>query len=198
MKAPLIAVISVGIAAAAPAVAISAKEPSSGQAARYRLRATVSDPHRPIGPVTDQTNDKCRRSTTQATREAVPEAAQPRQPADRQARRPAQAAGRPHRRKLEHWSNRGLRPRDPHAAQADPDVRATCGRQRAGLTPAVRAIARADRGLRVARQPPRDRRRRRVPRQVPVHLSAPGRPWAAGAIPPRPPRPSRTSVRRCC
>ena len=50
MKAPLIAVISVGVAAAAPAVAISAKEPSSAQS-RGTAPSVVSDPHRPIGPV---------------------------------------------------------------------------------------------------------------------------------------------------
>ena len=50
MKAPLIAVISVGIAAAAPAVAISAKEPSSAQS-REPAKSAVTDPHRPIGPV---------------------------------------------------------------------------------------------------------------------------------------------------
>jgi Transglycosylase-like domain len=50
LKAPLIAVISVGIAAAAPAVAISAKEPSSAQS-RGPASGAVSDPHRPIGPV---------------------------------------------------------------------------------------------------------------------------------------------------
>ena len=50
MKAPLIAVISVGVAAAAPAVAISAKEPSSAQS-RGPAQSAVTDPHRPIGPV---------------------------------------------------------------------------------------------------------------------------------------------------
>ena len=50
MKAPLIAVISVGVAAAAPAVAISAKEPSSAQS-RGPARGAVTDPNQPIGPV---------------------------------------------------------------------------------------------------------------------------------------------------
>jgi hypothetical protein len=50
LKAPLIAVISVGVAAAAPAVAISAKEPSSAQSPEP-ARGAVTDPHRPIGPV---------------------------------------------------------------------------------------------------------------------------------------------------
>ena len=50
MKAPLIAVISVGVAAAAPAVAISAKEPSSAQS-RGPAQSAVTDPHRPVGPV---------------------------------------------------------------------------------------------------------------------------------------------------
>ena len=50
MKAPLIAVISVGIAAAAPAVAISAKEPSNAQSPNA-ARGVVTDPNQPIGPV---------------------------------------------------------------------------------------------------------------------------------------------------
>ena len=50
MKAPLIAVISVGIAAAAPAVAISAKEPSRAQG-QTKAQSSVTDPNRPIGPV---------------------------------------------------------------------------------------------------------------------------------------------------
>jgi hypothetical protein len=50
LKAPLIAVISVGIAAAAPAVAISAKEPSSAQS-RGPVQGVVSDQNQPIGPV---------------------------------------------------------------------------------------------------------------------------------------------------
>jgi hypothetical protein len=50
MKAPLIAVISVGIAAAAPAVAISAKEPSSAQG-RGPAPSAVTDPNQPIGQV---------------------------------------------------------------------------------------------------------------------------------------------------
>jgi hypothetical protein len=50
MKGPLIAVISVGIAAVAPAVAISAKEPSSAQG-RPPAQGAVTDPNQPIGAV---------------------------------------------------------------------------------------------------------------------------------------------------
>jgi Transglycosylase-like domain len=50
LKAPLIAVISVGIAAAAPAVAISAKEPSRA-VSQTTAQGPVTDPHQPIGPV---------------------------------------------------------------------------------------------------------------------------------------------------
>lgn len=50
MKAPLIAVISVGIAAAAPAVAISAKEPSRAES-HTTAQGPVTDTFRPIGPV---------------------------------------------------------------------------------------------------------------------------------------------------
>jgi transglycosylase-like protein len=57
LKAPLIAVISVGIAAAAPTVAISAKEPSSAQG-REPVQSAVSDPQQPIGaaPITQTAN----------------------------------------------------------------------------------------------------------------------------------------------
>jgi hypothetical protein len=49
LKAPLIAVISVGIAAAAPAVAISAKEPSRA-VQPVAAQGPVTDLHRPVGP----------------------------------------------------------------------------------------------------------------------------------------------------
>jgi Transglycosylase-like domain len=54
LKAPLIAVISVGIAAATPAVAISAKEPSSAES-RAPAPNAVTDSHQPFGatPITD-------------------------------------------------------------------------------------------------------------------------------------------------
>jgi hypothetical protein len=57
LKAPLIAVISVGVAAAAPAVAISAREPSSAQS-RGPAQSVVTDPHKPIGavPITQTAN----------------------------------------------------------------------------------------------------------------------------------------------
>jgi hypothetical protein len=48
LKAPLIAVISVGIAAAAPAVAISAKEPSSAEG-RQSAGGAVTDLAQPLG-----------------------------------------------------------------------------------------------------------------------------------------------------
>ncbi len=51
MKAPLIAVISVGIAAAVPAVAISAKPPNTGAATPPATQAPVTDLRQPIGPV---------------------------------------------------------------------------------------------------------------------------------------------------
>jgi Transglycosylase-like domain len=56
LKAPLLAVISVGIAAATPAVAISAGEPSKAQSQPTRQTSTstsgVGNPREPIGPVT--------------------------------------------------------------------------------------------------------------------------------------------------
>jgi Transglycosylase-like domain len=57
LKGPLIAVISVGIAAATPAVAISAKEPSSAKSPTPAPSA-VTDSHQPFGatPITDTAN----------------------------------------------------------------------------------------------------------------------------------------------
>jgi hypothetical protein len=58
LKAPLIAVISVGVAAAAPAVAISAKEPSS---ASGPVQGAVTDLNHPTGAVpTEQTANEIR------------------------------------------------------------------------------------------------------------------------------------------
>ena len=59
MKAPLIAVISVGIAAAAPAVAISADDAERRDRQANRLRPAAVGPTltSPIGPVTID-NDK--------------------------------------------------------------------------------------------------------------------------------------------
>jgi len=62
LKAPLIAVISVGVAAAAPAVAISANEPvralsqlrQDAQRQTNPGQASVGNPQTPIGPVTIQ------------------------------------------------------------------------------------------------------------------------------------------------
>lgn len=57
MKAPLIAVLSVGVAAATPAVAISAKEPSSAES-RGPAQGAVTDSHQPLGalPNTETAN----------------------------------------------------------------------------------------------------------------------------------------------
>ena len=57
--------------------------------------------------------------------------------------------------------------------------------------------ARCDRGLRVGRRPDRGQCRRLL-RQVPVRHRYLGRRRRFAAIPPRPPRPSRTTVPRCC
>jgi Transglycosylase-like domain len=62
LKGPLIAVISVGIAAAAPAVAISAKEPSSAQD-RGPVAGAVTDIEQPVGaaPITQTANEDQKR-----------------------------------------------------------------------------------------------------------------------------------------
>ena len=168
MKAPLIAVISVGIAAAAPAVAISANEPSSDQG-RERSRAGT-DPQQP-----DRAGDRSTKPTnarTYDTKRLVKRYLKLRNRANRLI---AKRDGRrkPQRRahaRSRRWSNRGL----GHAIRT---LRKRIRHVRRDLrAPARRADARraggprADRRLRVARQPARDRRRRRLPRQVPVHV----------------------------
>jgi transglycosylase-like protein len=62
LKGPLIAVISVGIAAAAPAVAISAKEPSRVQTQLRLAQGLVTDTSQPTGAVQiDQTANEDKR-----------------------------------------------------------------------------------------------------------------------------------------
>ena len=86
MKAPLIAVISVGIAAAVPAVASSAIAPNDGQAIEPAPAGPAGiDPRQPIGTVTIDTTTNTNRHPTPAARAPVPEAQEPREPADRAA-----------------------------------------------------------------------------------------------------------------
>ena len=135
MKAPLIAVISVGIAAAAPAVAISAKEPSSAQV-RGSVQSAVSDPQQPIGavPIT-QTANADEEKHAQLVKRFL-------QLRNRLNRLVAKRDG--HRKpklvretKKAQWSERKLR----HAIrQLRKRMHRVRGHLRAGLTPSVRAV----------------------------------------------------------
>ena len=166
MKAPLIAVISVGIAAAAPAVAISAMEPSSAQSPGT-ARGAVTDTHQPIGavPNTETANaDEQKKHQRLVKRYVRLRNRLNRLIAKREGRRQpklvrglsAKKAQWPDRKLLK--ATRQLRKRIRR--RAEPHPRHRLGARRAG----------PDRRLRVTRQSPRDRRRRSVPRQVPVHL----------------------------
>jgi hypothetical protein len=140
LKAPLIAVISVGIAAAPPAVAISADTPSAGQSGRQALVAAVSaktDPHQPIGRV----------SSTPPTREQVRHKKLVRRFLMLRNRANRLIARRDHRKPTivesavqAQWSNRGLHRAVRFLRRKIRQLRATLADQRAGLTPAVRAI----------------------------------------------------------
>lgn len=140
MKAPLIAVVSVGIAAAPPAVAISADTPNAGQPGRQELVAAVSaktDPHQPIGQV----------SLTPPTREQVRHKKLVRRFLTLRNRANRLIAKRDHRkpRLVEtavqtQWSNRGLHRAVKFLRRKIRRLKAELADQRAGLTPAVRAI----------------------------------------------------------
>ena len=135
MKAPLIAVISVGIAAAAPAVAISAKTPTNGSGTvpvgTVIQRADRPGNHRETDEHGNTTpNDSCKRYLRL------------RNGANRLiAKRDDQRKPRlVHTTKLRHWSNRGLGRAVRTLRKRIRNVRADLRARRAGLTPAVRAI----------------------------------------------------------
>jgi hypothetical protein len=135
MKAPLIAVISVGIAAAAPAVAASAVNEETRTAAA-RSVSVNTDLRQPVGPANVNTTDKgighkrlVRRFLTLRNRAN-------RLIARRDHRKPrivdtARQVG---------WSNRGLARAIRVLRKRTSRVRAALRDRRAGLTPAVRAI----------------------------------------------------------
>jgi hypothetical protein len=146
MKAPLIAVISVGIAAAAPAVAVSAYD-TAGAAVDERRVASVpaneqhpritADLKRPVGrvavtPTTPQTTTHRRlarrflRLRNRANRLIAKR--------DRRKARVVQSAVQVR------WSERGLRRAIRLERKRIRRVRAQVRDRRAGLTPAVRAV----------------------------------------------------------
>jgi hypothetical protein len=135
LKAPLIAVISVGIAAAAPAVAISANEPSSAQV-RTPVQSAVSDPQQPIGavPITQTANADEEKHAQLVKRFLKLRNRLNRLVAKRDGHRKPKLV---RETKKAQWSERKLR----HAIrQLRKRIRRVRGHLRAGLTPSVRAV----------------------------------------------------------
>jgi transglycosylase-like protein len=140
LKAPLIAVISVGIAAAPPAVAISADTPNAEKPGRHTIVAAASaktDPRAPIGRV----------SITPPTKEEVRHKKLVRRFLVLRNRANRLIAKRDHRRPRAvetavqmSWSNRGLHRAVRTLRRKIRRLKAQLADQRAGLTPAVRAI----------------------------------------------------------
>ena len=131
MKAPLIAVLSVGIAAAAPAVASSAISPNDGQAIEPAPAGeqTGIDPRQPIGTVTIDTN----KTTDIRHRRLVRRYLTLRNRANRLIARAGRTA------KQVRWSNRALLRATRILRKRIRRVRAGLHDRRAGLTPAVLA-----------------------------------------------------------
>jgi hypothetical protein len=140
LKAPLIAVLSVGIAAAAPAVASSAISPNDGQANQPAPAGPHAgiDPRQPIGTVTIDTNTR----TDIRHRRLVRRYLKLRNRANRLiARRDGRRAPRTMRTaKQAQWSNRALLRAVRVLRKRIRGVRADLHDRRAGLTPAVRAV----------------------------------------------------------
>jgi len=136
LKAPLIAVISVGIAAAAPAVAVSA-----GKTAALRGGPAISvagtDLHQAPGPVTLETATKQQiRQRKLVRRFLVLRNRANRLLARRDHHRPRLVATAVQVR----WSNRALRREIKRLHRRIARVRAQLRQRRAGLTSGVRAI----------------------------------------------------------
>jgi transglycosylase-like protein len=136
MKAPLIAVISVGIAAAAPAVAVSADNTET-RAVLSGSAPVKTDPRQLLGPAlsTKSTNQEIRH------RRLIRRFLTMRNRANRLIAR------RDHRKprvvdtaRQVRWSNRGLARSIRILRKRIRRVRSALGDRRAGLTPAVRAI----------------------------------------------------------
>jgi Transglycosylase-like domain len=139
LKAPLIAVLSVGIAAAAPAVASSAKSPNDGQAIEPAPAGPAGiNPRAPIGTVTIDANTKSQLRHQRLVHRYL----QLRNRANRLiARRDGRRA--PHRvrtARQAQWSNRGLHRAIRELRRRIRHVRADLRDRRAGLTPGLRAV----------------------------------------------------------
>jgi len=139
LKAPLIAVLSVGIAAAAPAVASSAKSPNDGQAIRSAPAGPAGiDPRTPIGTLTIDAKTKSELRHQRLVHRYL----QLRNRANRLiARRDRRRAPRRvSTAKQAQWSNRGLHRAIRQLRRRIRRVRADVRDRRAGLTPGVRAV----------------------------------------------------------
>jgi hypothetical protein len=139
LRAPLIAVLSVGIAAAAPAVAISAATPNDVKATKQVRVAPPAgiNPTAPIGTVTpvNTANDDIRHRRLEkrflAARSRLNRLIARRDGRKaRKVRAPAQLR----------WSDRGLRRAIRVLRKRTRQARAELRDKRAGLTPGVRAI----------------------------------------------------------
>lgn len=138
MRAPLIAVISVGIAAALPAVASSAISPNDEQAIEPAPAGPAGiDPRQPIGTVTIDTT----KTTDIRHQRLVHRYLKLRNRANRLiARRDRRHVPRRVRTATQaQWSNRGLQRAIRVMRKRVRNVRADLHDRRAGLTPAVRA-----------------------------------------------------------
>jgi hypothetical protein len=135
MKAPLIAVISVGIAAAAPAVAVSADQ--SAPAPQVGAGAQQTDRHRPIGPVTvnQQTTEEIEHTKLVRRYLRLRKRAN-RLIAHRHHRKPRVADTAAQVR----WSSDALRKAIRVLRKRVKRLRARLRASRAGLTPSVRVL----------------------------------------------------------
>ena len=144
MKAPLIAVISVGIAAAAPAVAVSAVngEATEIAGAEEAGRSSATPPvqtnlHQAPGPVTLTTQAKSEnRHRRQGRRYLKLRNRANRLIARRDGRRPRVV----HTAVQLRWSERGLRRAIRSLRKRVKGIRAQVRARNAGLTPSVRAV----------------------------------------------------------
>jgi hypothetical protein len=142
LRAPLIAVISVGIAAALPAVASSAISPNDEQAIEPAPAGPAGiDPRQPIGTVTIDTTKTIDKRTEIRHQRLVHRYLKLRNRANRLiAHRDGRRVPRRVRTaKQTQWSNRGLQRAIRVMRKRIRRVRADLHDRRAGLTPTVRA-----------------------------------------------------------
>jgi hypothetical protein len=136
LKGPLLAVISVGIAAATPAVAISAKEPSSAQG-RGPATSAVTDLQQPLGaaPITNTANENDTKHERLVKRFLKNRNRLNHLIAKRDRRRKPKVV---RTAKQVQWSDRALRRSIGQLRKRIRRVSRQIRAQRAGLTPAVR------------------------------------------------------------